>query len=196
MRGYNSTTPDHIKKAIYLTMTLENHSQPTAPLLITSMTWHDVIIGKTWLRRHGVSIDTIRERILFTPNHCDHPGGPKKWLQQDCAGYEPPAEQKKILTKPTKVDTERIKTESTQNEQNRPETDSTETTSNQGQDDEKVTPQGVNKKKNKEKKKKTISSELTEPPISVAQIGAVPFVRLARKPAHELFAVGDFNFWL
>jgi hypothetical protein len=57
-------------------MTLLNHTQSTAPMLVTAMTQHEIIIGKTWLQKYEVLIDTIRGKILFTPNDCDHPGGP------------------------------------------------------------------------------------------------------------------------
>jgi hypothetical protein len=41
---------------------------------------HDVIIGKTWMKQYRVLIDTVRERVLFTSNYCDHLEGPTEWL--------------------------------------------------------------------------------------------------------------------
>ena len=38
VRGFNSTKPDKISHAIYLTMTLENHTQALTPMMMTKMT--------------------------------------------------------------------------------------------------------------------------------------------------------------
>ena len=39
------------------------------------MTQHDVIIEKTWLKKHRGIINLVQERILFTLNYYDHERG-------------------------------------------------------------------------------------------------------------------------
>ena len=49
-------------------------------ILITFIIQHNMIIEKTWLKKHKEIINLVQKRILFTLNHCDHEGGPIFWL--------------------------------------------------------------------------------------------------------------------
>ena len=52
------------------------------------MIQHNVIIEKTWLKKHKEIIDLVWERILFTLNHCDHEEDLTSWLSEYYASSE------------------------------------------------------------------------------------------------------------
>ena len=43
-------------------------------MFIIQLGQHQVILGKPWMKRHGVWPDTCRNNILFIPDFCDHAG--------------------------------------------------------------------------------------------------------------------------
>ena len=58
-------------------MAVKGHKESTAPLLITNLGNHNMILGLPWLRMHGVVIDFAANRMMFKPNHCQHKGALK-----------------------------------------------------------------------------------------------------------------------
>ena len=69
IRGYSGGEMDKITHAIYPRMRLGGHFQTLAPLMITRMT-HPVIIGKTWMRLHGVQLNMGTGKLTFAPGVC------------------------------------------------------------------------------------------------------------------------------
>ena len=66
-----------ITHAIYPGLTVQDHSELTAPMLITPLGQHPVILGKPWLNRHEVVLDMKFDRLIFVPGCCSHFGAPK-----------------------------------------------------------------------------------------------------------------------
>jgi predicted aspartyl protease len=61
-----------ITHAIYPNLMTQDHTERTAPLLITTLGQHPIILGKTWLNTHGVIIDLRTDKLVFPPNRCNH----------------------------------------------------------------------------------------------------------------------------
>ena len=72
-KGYDGNRGQDITHAIYPGLTVHNHCESTAPLLITPLGQHPVILGKPWMKKHGVMIDMKNDTLSFTPGFCDHP---------------------------------------------------------------------------------------------------------------------------
>lgn len=62
--------------------TIQGHQESTCPMLITKLGQHKVILGTPWMKKHGVFLDMVNDKLIFMPNHCDHQGAiidvPKK----------------------------------------------------------------------------------------------------------------------
>lgn len=165
IRGYNSPRVK-IKEAIFPTMTLQGHTQSLAPLLVTPMNQHEVIIGKTWLRRHGVSLDLVDGSLSFRQGYCDcqpsrnSPGN----LKAVGNNKSPPEPVKPAPTTPPFMPTKILK---------RPSNHQPPSVENSEEPEE------------SEKPKKTKKKDELE----VAQIGAAPFMTLARNKECEVFAI-------
>jgi predicted aspartyl protease len=72
IRGFDGHLAKPITHAIYPSLTIQSHSERTAPLLITRLGQHPMILGKTWLNTHGVLIDMRHDRLIFRPSRWDH----------------------------------------------------------------------------------------------------------------------------
>ena len=46
------------------------------------MIQHDIIIEKTWLKKHKEIINLVQKRILFTLNYCNHEEDSIFWLSE------------------------------------------------------------------------------------------------------------------
>ena len=77
VRGFDGRLGKPITHAIYPTLTVQNHRETISPLLITQLGQHKMILGKPWMRKHGVILDMSCDKIMFWPGHCTHPGAPK-----------------------------------------------------------------------------------------------------------------------
>ena len=42
------------------------------PMLITKLDQHPVILGKPWMKKHGVILDIKNDQFTFWPGHCQH----------------------------------------------------------------------------------------------------------------------------
>ena len=68
IRGYDGQFSKRpITHAIYPSLKVQDHTERTAPLLITTLGQHPVILGKTWLNTHGVVIDMHEDRLICGP---------------------------------------------------------------------------------------------------------------------------------
>lgn len=69
-----------ITHAIYPGIIIQNHSELTAPMLITPLGQHAMVLGKPWLNRHEVILDMRHNSLIFEPGRCAHFGAPPKNL--------------------------------------------------------------------------------------------------------------------
>ena len=78
VKGFN----EHLAKrlithAIYSDLTVQDHSELTALMLITSLRQHSVILEKPWLNWHMVVLNMKSDSLIFVPDWCSHFGAPK-----------------------------------------------------------------------------------------------------------------------
>lgn len=90
VKAFNGKKATRITHGVYPHMTIDGHSELTAPLLLTDLGAHDIILGYPWMKKHGVSVDCLNDRLVFRPNHCIH-----SFLQPPKEDHpqEPPQEQ-------------------------------------------------------------------------------------------------------
>ena len=77
MRGFDGRPAPSITDAIYPTLTVQIHAESLAPLLVIKLGQHPIILGKPWIRKLGVILDMSCDKLMFWPDHCQHPGAPK-----------------------------------------------------------------------------------------------------------------------
>ena len=65
-----------VTHAIYPNLTVHDHSESTAPMLITKLGSHPIILGKPWMNAHGVMLDMKYDRLVFKLGRCSHFGAP------------------------------------------------------------------------------------------------------------------------
>ncbi len=63
-----------ITHAIYPTLTVGTYTESFALLLIMKLGNHPVILGRPWIKKHGVIIDMTNDFLAFWPGHCTHIG--------------------------------------------------------------------------------------------------------------------------
>ena len=74
IRGFDGKPAPSITHAIYLTLTVQGHTELLAPFLITKLGQHPLILGKSWMQKHGVILSMSCDKLTFWPRHCQHPG--------------------------------------------------------------------------------------------------------------------------
>ena len=74
LKSFNGKPARPITHAIYPTLTVQGHSELLAPMLVTSLGQHPIILGKPWMRKHGVILDMSCDKLTFWPGHCQHSG--------------------------------------------------------------------------------------------------------------------------
>ena len=57
IRGFNGKRAPDVTHAIYPTMTMQDYRETVTPMLITKLDQHQIILGKPWMRKHGVILD-------------------------------------------------------------------------------------------------------------------------------------------
>ena len=77
LKGFDGKPARPITHAIYPTLTVKGHSELLASMLITSLGQHPIILGKPWMRKHGVILDMSCDKLTFWPGHCQHSGARK-----------------------------------------------------------------------------------------------------------------------
>ena len=77
LRGFDRKPARPITHAIYPTLTVQSHSELLAPMLVTSLGQHPIILEKPWMRKHGVILDMSCDKLTFWPGHCQHSGARK-----------------------------------------------------------------------------------------------------------------------
>ena len=72
LKGFDGKPARPITHAIYPTLTVQGHSELLAPMLITSLGQHPIILGKPWMQKHGVILDMSCDKLTFWPGYCQH----------------------------------------------------------------------------------------------------------------------------
>ena len=115
VRGFDGRQAPNITHAIYPTMTMQDHRENLLPLLITELGQHGMILGKPWMRKHGLLLYMKDDKIMFWPGHCTHPGAPglptpMKMMRQTTSASNKPEQTRtvrQILVRPEETCTER-----------------------------------------------------------------------------------------
>ena len=77
LKSFDRKPARPITHAIYPTLTVQGHSELLAPMLVTSLGQHPIILGKPWMQKHGVILDMSCDKLTFWPGHCQHSGARK-----------------------------------------------------------------------------------------------------------------------
>ncbi len=72
IQGFDGRAAKLITHAIYPTLTIDTHTESIAPLLITKLVNHPMILGRLRVKKHGVIIDMTNDFLAFWPGHCTH----------------------------------------------------------------------------------------------------------------------------
>ncbi len=73
IQGFNGRAAQPVTHAIYPTLYVGSHTERLAPLLITKLGHHPIILGRPWMKKHGVLLDMINNTISFSPGYYSHP---------------------------------------------------------------------------------------------------------------------------
>ena len=74
LKGFDGKLARPITHAIYPTLTVQGHSKLLAPMLVTSLGQHPIILRKLWMQKHGVILHMSCDKLTFWPGHCQHSG--------------------------------------------------------------------------------------------------------------------------
>ena len=75
VKGFNGKLINNpITHAIYPRLTVNGHSELTAPMLITRLGSHQIILGKPWLNHHKVVLNMGNDQLIFSTEHCKELG--------------------------------------------------------------------------------------------------------------------------
>ena len=74
IQGFDSRAAKPITHAIYLTLTVGTYTESLALLLITKLGNYLMILGRPWIKKHGVIIDMTNDFLAFWPGYCTHIG--------------------------------------------------------------------------------------------------------------------------
>jgi transposase InsO family protein len=188
VKGYDGRMGEPITHAIYPRMSIRNHAESSTPLLITKLGQHDIILGKPWMRKHGVSYHGHSDDISFLPGHCNHLGAPErpfpllpaqiKEILQEARKEKDEFKPIRILKRNEKIEFPLPICQQSQQVAETPDTKKSSETV--------LAPKG-NKKKRKRKTKKPTMVEPADSEIYM--IGAAPFNLLTRQKGAQVFAL-------
>ena len=93
LKGFNEKPARPITHAIYPTLTVQSHSELLAPMLVTSLGQHPIILGKPWMQKHGVILDMSCDKLTFWPGHCQHSGASHSGVRMLNESSVPPVKE-------------------------------------------------------------------------------------------------------
>ena len=70
IQEFNDRAAKPITYAIYLILTIGTHTESLAPLLITKLENHLMMLGRLWMKKHEIIIDMTNDSLAFWPGHC------------------------------------------------------------------------------------------------------------------------------
>jgi len=76
LKGFDGRLGQAITYAIYPTMTVHEHVETVALMLITSLGNHPIILGKPWMNKHYIMLNMTEDRVVFGKKNCCTTGGP------------------------------------------------------------------------------------------------------------------------
>ena len=74
IQKFNGGAAKPITHAICPTLTVGTHTESHTPLLITKLENHPIILGRPWMKKHGVIIDMINNFLAFWPGYYTYIG--------------------------------------------------------------------------------------------------------------------------
>ena len=74
IKAFNEKPTEWITHDVYSCLKVAGHCESTAPLMITNLRNHQMILSLLWLEAHDVIVDFAARRLLFKPHHCTHAG--------------------------------------------------------------------------------------------------------------------------
>jgi hypothetical protein len=92
IQGFDGAAAPPITHAIYPCLQVQDHIEYQCPLFITTLGKHSLILGKAWMKQHGVVLDMINDAIWFTGGHCTHKGAPDQTLEAQKQEQKPQLE--------------------------------------------------------------------------------------------------------
>ena len=107
IRGFDGKQALSVTHAIYPTMTIQDYKEMTTPMLITKLGQHQIILGKPWMKKHGIVLGMRNDRLTFWPGHYEHDVALKPRAAESQA--EPHAEN--LCAQHTKKSKEELNTE-------------------------------------------------------------------------------------
>ena len=78
--GLMETGPNDLTHKINLGLRIMDREELSAPILVTPLGQHPLILGKTWMNRHQVVLDMATDKVVFVPRRCTHVGAPSNPL--------------------------------------------------------------------------------------------------------------------
>jgi hypothetical protein len=72
IKKYDERMSDSIIHVIYSRMIIRDHVESSIFLLITKLSQHDIILEKSWMRKHEMSYHDHSDDIFFLSDHCSH----------------------------------------------------------------------------------------------------------------------------
>jgi hypothetical protein len=194
IRGFNGHLAKPITHAIYPSLTIQSHSERTAPLLITRLGQHPMILGKTWLNTHGVLTDMLHDKLIFRPNRCDYdlptsPTTPSATFEPKEA-KQPPPQITEILRRPCPTPEVPKRSVPPVFAPEEPTNDGNESPIRRISTIPTSTPTKKARKPRKKSKKQITEEPLDESkPVSIAMIGAAAFRSLVQKKDVKTFSI-------
>ena len=77
IHGIDENESKAVTHAIYTPLKIHDHTESRCCMYITDLDQHSVILGRPWMKKYGVVIDTANDKLAFKPGYCTHPGAPK-----------------------------------------------------------------------------------------------------------------------
>ena len=74
IQGFDGRADKPITHAIYPTPTVGTYTESLTPLLIIKLGNHPMILGRPWMKKHGIIIDMTNNSLAFWLGHYTHIG--------------------------------------------------------------------------------------------------------------------------
>ena len=85
VKAFNGQRVHRITHRVYPYITIDGYSELTAPFLITNLGAYNIILGYPWIKRYGVSINYLNDKLVFRAGY---------YTYLSLASTEPPVREK------------------------------------------------------------------------------------------------------
>ena len=72
VKNYDDRLRLVIIHVIYSFMTIQNHTENLASLMITQLINHSIILKRSWIKKHEIMYDDHDNSLIFFLKHCNH----------------------------------------------------------------------------------------------------------------------------